>query len=54
MNPDDQFAAFDEGMLGLSRPLPLERRPYFEEEIVYIDRLAALLPPKHPSEKISL
>jgi DNA-binding transcriptional LysR family regulator len=50
MNPDDQLAAFDEGVLdlGLSRPLPPERRPYFEEELVYIDHLAAVLPPKHP------
>jgi DNA-binding transcriptional LysR family regulator len=32
MNPDDQLAAFDEGLLdlGLSRPLPPERRRYFE------------------------
>jgi DNA-binding transcriptional LysR family regulator len=53
MNPDDQLASFDEGMLdlGLSRPLPPERRPCFEEEIVYIDHLAALLPPKHPLTK---
>jgi DNA-binding transcriptional LysR family regulator len=53
MNPDDQLAAFDEGALdlGLSRPLPPERRPYFEEEVVYIDHLAAVLPPKHPLTK---
>jgi DNA-binding transcriptional LysR family regulator len=50
MNPDAQLAAFDEGVLdlGLSRPLPPERRRYFEEEVVYIDHLAALLPPRHP------
>jgi DNA-binding transcriptional LysR family regulator len=50
MNPDDQLAAFDEGLLdlGLSRPLPPERRRYFEEEVVYIDHLTAILPPKHP------
>ena len=48
MNPDDQLAAFDEGTLdlGLSRPLPPERRRYFEEAVVYTDNLAALLPPK--------
>ena len=53
MNPDDQLAAFDEGVLdlGLSRPLPPERRPYFEEEIVYKDHLVALLPAKHPLTK---
>jgi DNA-binding transcriptional LysR family regulator len=53
MNPDDQLAAFDEGLLdlGLSRPLPPERRRYFEEEVVYIDHLAAVLPPKHPLTK---
>src|ERR1700757_5238238 len=53
MNPDDQLAAFDEGLLdlGLSRPLPPERRRYFEEEVVYIDPLAAVLPPNHPLTK---
>jgi DNA-binding transcriptional LysR family regulator len=37
INPDDQLAAFDEGTLdlGLSRPLPPERRPYLEEEVLY-------------------
>jgi DNA-binding transcriptional LysR family regulator len=50
MNPDDQLAAFDEGTLGLglSRPLPPDRRPCFEEEAVYVDYLGAVLPPKHP------
>ena len=53
MNPDDQLAALDEGLLdlGLSRPLPPERRSYIEEEVVYIDYLAAVLPPKHPLTK---
>lgn len=53
MNPDAQFAAFDEGALdlGFSRPLPPEVRPYFEEEVVYDDYLGALLPPKHPLAK---
>jgi DNA-binding transcriptional LysR family regulator len=53
MNPDVQFAAFDEGTLdlGLSRPLPPERRPYFEEETVYNDYLGAVLPPKHTLAK---
>ena len=53
MNPDTQFAAFDEGTLdlGLSRPLPPERRPYFEEEVIYNDYLGAVLPPKHPLGK---
>jgi DNA-binding transcriptional LysR family regulator len=37
--------------LGFSRPLPPERRRYFEEEVVYIDHLAAVLPPKHPLTK---
>ena len=43
MNPDDQLAAFDEGLLdlGLSRPLPPECRRYFEEEVVYIDHLGS-------------
>jgi len=55
MNPDAQLAAFDEGTLdlGLSRPLPPERRAYFEEEVVYTDYLAAVLPPKHPLAKES-
>jgi DNA-binding transcriptional LysR family regulator len=53
MNPDDQLAAFDEGTLdlGLSRPLPPERRPYLEEEVVYNDYLWAVLPPNHPLAK---
>jgi hypothetical protein len=46
MNPDAQLAAFDEGTLdlGLTRPLPPEQRPYFEEEVVYTDYLVAVLP----------
>lgn len=53
MNPDAQFTAFDEGRLDLafSRPLPAERRPYFEEEIIYNDYLGAVLPPGHPLGK---
>jgi DNA-binding transcriptional LysR family regulator len=53
MNPDAQLAAFDKGALdlGLSRPLPPERRPCFEEEVVYTDYLRAVLPPKHPLAK---
>ena len=53
MNPDDQLAAFADGTLdlGLSRPLPPEHRRFFEEEVVYIDHLAAVLPPKHPLSK---
>jgi DNA-binding transcriptional LysR family regulator len=49
MNPDEQFTAFDAGELdlGLSRPLLSERRPYFEEEIIYNDYLGAVLPPNH-------
>ena len=56
MNPDDQLAAFDEGMLdlGFSRALPAERRRYFEEEIVYVDHMAAILPPSHPLAKENL
>ena len=53
MNPDTQFAAFDEGTLdlGFSRPVPPERRSYFEEEMIYSDYLGAVLPPKHPLGK---
>src|SRR5260370_33719319 len=53
MNPDAQFAAFEEGRLdlGLSRPLLPEQRPYFEEEMIYSDYLVAVLPPKHPLAK---
>jgi DNA-binding transcriptional LysR family regulator len=49
MNPDTQFAAFEEGKLdlGFSRPLLPEQRPYFEEEMVYRDYLVAVLPSKH-------
>ncbi|MBV8813378.1 MAG: LysR family transcriptional regulator [Verrucomicrobia bacterium] len=49
MNPDAQFAAFDAGELDLafSRLLPVERRPYFEEEIIYNDYLHAVLPRNH-------
>ncbi|MBV8279443.1 MAG: LysR family substrate-binding domain-containing protein [Verrucomicrobia bacterium] len=50
LSPDQQLAAFDKATLdlGFSRPLPPERRRSFDEEVVYIDHLAALLPPKHP------
>jgi DNA-binding transcriptional LysR family regulator len=50
MNPDAQFAAFDAGELdlGFSRPLPPERRPYFEEDTIYNDYLHAALPRNHP------
>src|SRR5258708_10345875 len=53
MNPDAQFAAFEEGGLdlGLSRPLLSEQRAYFEEEMIYSDYLVAVLPPKHPLAK---
>ena len=53
MNPDDQLAAFDEGSLdlGLSRPLPSERRSHLEEEVVYVDYLTAVLPPTHALTK---
>jgi len=49
MNPDTQFAAFEEGKLdlGFSRPLLPEQCPYFEEEMVYRDYLVAVLPSKH-------
>ena len=55
MNPDAQFAAFEEGGLdlGLSRPLLSEQRPYFEEEMIYSDYLVAVLPPRHPLAKES-
>jgi DNA-binding transcriptional LysR family regulator len=53
MNPDEQLAAFDAGTLdlGLMRPVPPERRPYFEEEVIYPDYLWAVLPPNHPLAK---
>jgi DNA-binding transcriptional LysR family regulator len=53
MNPDAQFAAFDEGKLdlGFLRLLLPEQRPYFEEEMIYSDYLVAVLPPKHPLAK---
>ena len=49
LNPDQQLAAFDDGriQLGFSRPLPLERRGEFEEEVVYMDHLAIALPETH-------
>src|ERR1700723_4660264 len=39
LNPDQQLAAFDDGRidLGFSRPLPSDRRPEFDEEVVYMD-----------------
>src|SRR5260370_6986012 len=45
MNPDAQFAAFEEGGLdlGLSRPLLSEQRAYFEEEMIYSDYLVCRL-----------
>ena len=53
LNPDQQLAAFDDGriQLGFSRPLPLERRGEFEEEVVYMDHLAIALPETHPLAK---
>lgn len=50
MNPDEQLAAFDEGRidLGLSRPLPPERRPFFNERRIYRDDLMVVLPRNHP------
>jgi len=53
MNPDAQFAAFDEGKLdlGFTRPLSPEQRPHFEEEMIYSDYLVAILPPQHPLGK---
>jgi DNA-binding transcriptional LysR family regulator len=50
LNPDQQLAAFDDGRihLGLTRRLPPERRAEFNEEIVYLDRLAIALPEAHP------
>ena len=49
MDPDAQFAAFDEAGIdvGFSRPLPPERQRGFEEEMIYSDYLDAVLPPKH-------
>ena len=53
LNPDQQLAAFDDDriQLGFSRPLPVDRRPEFEEEIVYTDCLAVALPEAHPLAK---
>jgi DNA-binding transcriptional LysR family regulator len=53
MNPDQQLAAFDEGRidLGFSRPLPLDRKSEFEEEVVYTDTLSVALPEFHPFAK---
>ena len=50
LNPDQQFDAFDEGRidLGLSRPMPQDRRAEFEEEVVYTDQLVIALPAIHP------
>src|SRR5438046_2917969 len=53
MNPDQQFAAFDEGRihLGFTRTLPPDRRSQFEEELVYTDRLVIALPATHALAK---
>src|SRR5215469_1974067 len=53
MNPDAQLTAFEEGKLdlGFSRPLLLEQRQYFDEEMIYSDYLVAVLPPNHPLTK---
>ena len=53
MNPDQQLAAFDDGRidLGFSRPLPMDRKMEFEEEVVYTDCLAVALPEAHPMAK---
>jgi DNA-binding transcriptional LysR family regulator len=53
MNPDQQLTAFDDGriQLGLSRPLPLERKSEFEEHVVYTDSLVVALPRGHERAK---
>jgi DNA-binding transcriptional LysR family regulator len=53
LNPDQQLTAFDDGriQLGFTRPLPVERREEFEQEVVYLDQLAIALPEKHPLAK---
>src|SRR5438034_5932109 len=53
LNPDQQLAAFDQGRidLGFSRPLPLDRRAEFEEELVYTDQLVIALPAAHSLAK---
>jgi DNA-binding transcriptional LysR family regulator len=56
MNPDEQLAAFDRGQIdvGFSRALPPDRRPAFNERIVYTDYLLRALPANHALAKQSL
>jgi DNA-binding transcriptional LysR family regulator len=56
LTQDALLAAFDQGTIDLSfsRALPLERRTQFQEELVSIDHLEALLPPKHPLAKAKI
>ena len=53
MTPDEQLAAFDEDKIdvGLSRSLPPERRPSFNESTIYTDYLIVALPGAHPLAK---
>ena len=53
MTPDVQLAAFDEGSIdvGLTRPLPPERRSSFNERTIYTDYLIVALPGAHPLAK---
>ena len=52
MTPDEQLAAFDEDKIdGLSRSLPPERRPSFNESTIYTDYLIVALPGAHPMAK---
>lgn len=49
LNPDQQLAAFEQGRIDIafSRPLPLETREHFHQDVIYQDRLAVALPVKH-------
>src|SRR6267142_2607255 len=53
MNPDQQLVAFDEARIdvGFTRTLPPDRRPEFDEELVYTDHLVIALPATHALAK---
>jgi DNA-binding transcriptional LysR family regulator len=56
MNPDEQYAAFDDNRIdvGFSHMLPRERKAGFQEEQLSPDRLLIALPTDHPLTKLKI
>ena len=54
MTANAQLIAFDrdEIDIGISRPLPIEKKDIFRSELLYIDRLSMIVPSNHPYTKL--